>query len=149
LLIHNIIMSPPARTPVHTDISTIWQRRIVILSVLLLFFAIPHTLEDFAGGEPARAGVPELALATVISTLVAAQALALYGLGRGARWSSLIHIGVGVFWPIAAGIAQLPVILTTAPYRSGAISVAYVLGMIVTGALLGLAAILSLVKRQA
>lgn len=142
-------MSAAERTPVPPGISTRWQRRIVILSVLLLFFAIPHTLEDFAGGEPAKAGVSALALAMVISTFVAAQALALYGLGRGARWSSLIHIGIGVFWPSAAGIAQLPVILTMAPYRSGVISIVYVLGMIITGMLLGLAATLSLVKREA
>ncbi len=35
---------------------------VVILSLLLFFFTVPHTLEDFALGEPARNGVPAPAL---------------------------------------------------------------------------------------
>jgi hypothetical protein len=42
---------------------------------------------------------------------------------------------LGLLWPLAAGVAQLPVIFTASNYRSGFISILYVVGMIVTGAL--------------
>ncbi len=56
-----------------------------MLSLLLIFFALPHTLEDFATGEPAKAGVPAPVLATVISLIFSAQALGLYWLGQKQR----------------------------------------------------------------
>ena len=41
-----------------------WNTRILVLSLLLFFFALPHTLEDFSTGEPAKQGVvrPEKSL---------------------------------------------------------------------------------------
>lgn len=129
--------------------STTWQRRILILSLLLLFFTIPHTLEDFATGEPAKQGIPAPLLALVVSGLFALQGLGLYGLGQGRRWGNMLHVVIGLFWPVASGLAQVPVILTATPYRAGAISIIYVGGIIVVGALLCLSAILSLMQKKA
>lgn len=50
-----------------------WGRGVFVLSLLLIFFALPHTLEDFATGEPAKAGAPEFVLAYVISGMFALQ----------------------------------------------------------------------------
>ena len=121
-----------------------WAQRVVVLSLILLFFTIPHTLEDFATGEPAKAGVPESLLALVVSTIFFLQALGLYWLGKGRRWGVYLHMVIGLFWPIASGMAQLPAILTDAPYRSGAISILYVVGMILGGILLFLAAVMAM-----
>jgi len=55
------------------------------LSFALLYFAVPHTLEDFAVGEPAEAGVPAVVLSLVVATIFAIQAAGLYWLGSGAR----------------------------------------------------------------
>jgi len=113
-----------------------WKGSVVILSLLLFFFAIPHTLEDFALGEPTKNGVPAPLLAFVVAGLFALQGLALFWAGQQDRRSYFIHAGLGILWPLAAGIAQLPVILTSGNYRSGFISVSYVAGMIVIGILL-------------
>ncbi len=121
-----------------------WGRRVVFLSLLLLFFTIPHTLEDFATGEPARAGVPAPLLSLVVSIIFFLQALGLFWLGQKRRWGLFVHVGVGLFWPIASGFAQLPTILSETPYRSGAISIFYVGGMIVVGILLCISAIIAL-----
>jgi hypothetical protein len=43
---------------------------------------------------------------------------------------------VGLFWPLASSVAQLPTILSGVPYRAGFISVFYVGGIIVIGVLL-------------
>jgi hypothetical protein len=121
-----------------------WEVSVVILSLVLIFFTIPHTLEDFALGEPAKNGVPAPVLATVVAGLFALQSLALFLAGQKDRRSYFIHAGLGIFWPLAAGSAQLPVILASSHYRSGFISVLYVGGMMVIGILLFLASIQSL-----
>lgn len=121
-----------------------WTMSVVILSLLLFFFAVPHTLEDFALGEPAKNGVPAPALALVVSGLFALQGLALFWAGQRDRRSFYIHAGLGIVWPLAAGLAQLPVILASSNYRSGFISVLYVVGIIVIGVLLFLASLQAL-----
>ncbi len=54
-----------------------------------MFFTIPHTLEDFALGTPAKAGIPAPVLAFVISILFFLQGAGLYWLpqaGKFRRW---------------------------------------------------------------
>jgi len=116
--------------------SSLSTNSIVFLSILLLFFTIPHTLEDFATGEPGRAGIPAALLSLVVSIIFGLQALGLYWLGQKRRRALWVHLGVGVFWPLASGAAQLPTILSGVPYRAGFISVLYVLGIIIIGLLL-------------
>jgi hypothetical protein len=118
-----------------------WTERVVILSLLLLFFTIPHTLEDFATGAPEEAGIPASILSLVISLIFFAQALGLYWLGQGQIKGFYIHIALGLFWPIASGLAQLPAIFSGDPYRSGILSKIYVFGMIIIGILVLLASI--------
>ena len=121
-----------------------WKKSVVVLSLLLIFVALPHTLEDFALGEPAKNGAPAPVLAGVIAGLFALQGLGLYFLGSNQRRGYFIHLGIGLFWPLAAGSAQLPVILTFQPYRSGFISLHYVFSMISLGILLIVASIQAL-----
>jgi hypothetical protein len=116
----------------------------VSLSLLLFFFVIPHTLEDFAVGEPIEKGVPVSVLSFVVAVLFALQGLALFWAGQRDRRSYFIHAGLGLLWPLAAGVAQLPVIFTASSYRSGFISILYVAGMIVVGILLFLASLQAL-----
>lgn len=121
-----------------------WGTSVVILSLLLFFFTIPHTLEDFATGEPAKAGIPASVISYVVAGMFALQALALFWTGRRMHRSYIIHAFLGLFWPIAAGAAQLPTILSRSPYRAGFISVFYVGGIIVIGILLFTVSIFSL-----
>jgi hypothetical protein len=122
------------------------MRWVVIISIFLLFFTIPHTLEDFATGEPGNAGVPAPVMALVVSVIFSLQGLGLYWLGQKRRSGLWVHLGVGVFWPLASGFAQLPTILTETPYRSGFISVFYVMGIIGIGILLFLVTLNALRK---
>jgi hypothetical protein len=124
--------------------SSRWTVSVVILSLLLFFFAVPHTLEDFALGEPAKNGVSAQVLALVVAGLFALQGLALFWAGQRERRSYFIHAGLGLLWPLAAGAAQLPVILASSNYRSGFLSVFYVAGMIAIGIFLFLASLQAL-----
>jgi hypothetical protein len=127
---------------------SLWGTLVVVLSLLLFFFALPHTLEDFATGEPAKAGVPAFALAYVIAGMFTLQALGLFWIGRQMHRGYIIHAFLGLFWPIAAGAAQLPTILTGVPYRAGFISVFFVGGMISIGVLLLISSIQALRVNQ-
>ena len=123
-------------------------RWIVFLSLLLIFFTIPHTLEDFATGEPGRAGIPAPVLAFVVSVIFALQALGLYRLGQKKRSGIWVHLVIGVFWPLASGFAQLPAIISETAYRSGTISILYVLGIIILGLLLVIASGIGLINKS-
>ena len=128
--------------------STSWGRLVVILSILLIFFALPHTLEDFATGEPARQGAPVFILAYVIAGMFALQGLGLFWIGRQMNRGYFVHVFLGFFWPIASGAAQLPTILSQGiTYRAGFISLFYVGGMIVIGLLLLITSLLELKTR--
>lgn len=122
---------------------------VVVLSLLLIIFVLPHTLEDFATGEPAKAGAPVIVLSYVIAGMFAMQSLGLFWIGRQMHRGYLIHTFLGLFWPIAAGATQLPTILLPGPYRAGFISVFYVGGIIVVGILLLITSILALRADQA
>lgn len=122
--------------------SAVLKTSVVVLSLLLIFFTIPHTLEDFALGEPAKNGVPVPLLAGVIAGWLALQGLALFELGRNRRRGYILHMVIGLFWPLAAGSAQLPVILAAQTYRAGFVSLLYVFGMILIGLLLCLGSVL-------
>ena len=123
-------------------------RTVVILSILLFFVSVPHTLEDFGTGEPAKAGIPAPVLSLVVSTVLALQAVGLYWLGQHQRRGLFAHLAVGLFWPVASGVAQGPAILSGAPYRSGFISVFYVGGILVIGVLLLVFSLLALRSAQ-
>lgn len=125
-----------------------WSTIVVILSLLLFFFALPHTLEDFATGEPAKAGVSVYVLAYVIAGMFALQALGLFWIARQMHRGYVIHAFLGMFWPISVGVTQLPVIFSGVPYRGGFISVFYVGGMLLIGISLFITSILALRVEQ-
>ena len=87
----------------------------VVLSLLLFFFTIPHTLEDFATGEPGKAGIPAPVISYVIAGMLTLQSLSFFWAGSRMRRSYIIHAFVVLFCPLAAGAAQLPTILSGNP----------------------------------
>jgi hypothetical protein len=121
---------------------------VAALSLLLFFFTIPHTLEDFALGAPEDAGISASVLSTVIALIFSLQALGLYWLGQKQRKGFFIHIGLGLFWPIASGLAQLPIIFNGEPYRAGLLSKVYVFGMIVVALLMLFVSIKAVLKKS-
>lgn len=121
-----------------------YKKTVLALSLLLIIMVIPHVLEDFAVGEPAKNGVPVLLLQGVVASLIAIQAFGLYNIGGNHRVGYFIQVGIGFIWPLLAGIAQLPTILTGNHYRSGFISVFFVFGVVIVGILLLTMSIFSL-----
>jgi hypothetical protein len=120
--------------------------RVLVLSLILLIFTILHTLEDFATGAPKEAGISASVLSLVISIIFLIQFLGMYWLGQNDKKGLYVHIVLGLFWPIASGVAQLPEILSDEPFRTGMISKIYVFGMIIVDLLLLVASLKALKK---
>ncbi len=121
---------------------------IAILSCLLILFTLPHGFDDISHGEPARFGVSQALFSSGLALAYATQGLALYWLGLGRRIGLWAHLVLGFGWGIAAIIAHVPEVLAPGPYRSGAPSVADLLGMVVIGLSLGVASALALQRRS-
>lgn len=84
----------------------------------------------------------------MVSVLLAAQGLGLFALGRGAVAGLGVHAVVGLAWAIAAGFAQVPELLQPTAYRAGAISAAYVIGVMGVGLGLSVASVGALMRRR-
>jgi hypothetical protein len=110
----------------------------VFLSLLLRFFTVPHTLEDFAYGEPQEAGISPQILAFGVAVVFALQGLALFWTGCRLRRGYVLHFVLGILWPLGAIAAQLSEVFAPGAYRAGVISEVYVFGIIVVGILLAL-----------
>ena len=121
---------------------------VAVLSFALMFFSMPHVLVDFAVGEPLKRGVAAPVIAFVVSVLLAVQAVGLLWLGQRRRIGLWCHAVIGVVWPVAAGGAQLAEVLAEGVYRSGAISAAYVIGVIAVGVTMAVVSGVALVGQR-
>lgn len=117
---------------------------VLILSLALFFFTVPHNVEDFAYGEPARFGLPPLVVVLGLSAVFAAQGLALFWTGGQSRRGLILHAVLGFSWAIAAVAAHVGELLQAGTYRTGLPSVVFLLGIVLVGAGLGVASILGL-----
>lgn len=100
------------------------------LSILLILFTLPHSFEDVEYEEPARFGLSQGAFSLGMAAACAAQGLALYWLGLARRIGLWSHLILGFGWGFAALIAHAPEALAKGQYRSGALSVADLVGII-------------------
>lgn len=116
----------------------------VILSLALFFFTVPHNVEDFAYGEPARLGLPAIVIVLGLSAVFAAQGLALVWTGAGLRRGDRLHAVLGPAWAIAAVAAHTGEILLPGTYRTGLGSIVFLAGIVVDGTALGIASISTL-----
>lgn len=121
-----------------------YSSAIVVLSLTLFFFTVPHNMEDFAYGEPARLGLPVLVVVLGVSAVLAAQGLALVWTGAGLRRGYILHAILGFSWAIAAVVAHVGEVLQPGGYRTGLGSFVFLGGIVIVGVGIGGASIASL-----
>lgn len=117
---------------------------ILLLSVLLIVFTLPHSIEDVLHGEPARFGMGTASYAFGLALLYAFQGLCLYWVGAGHRYGLIGHILLGFGWGISAIFVHFPEALAPGMYRSGPISVGLLIGMALIGVALGITSAIDL-----
>jgi hypothetical protein len=106
------------------------------IAIVLVVVSVPHTLEDFAFGEPARVGV---APAIAVCALIVAYAAQLTGAWlalRGSRWGGRLVAATGLVWFAGALLLHGPEIRSQGlQWRFGLTSVGELLLIVIASAL--------------
>jgi hypothetical protein len=100
-------------------------------SLASLPFIVPHVLEDFSLGIAGRVGLSTPVGACLLGVWLAAQSLGLASLAAGRRGGWLLTAVISTVWIVVAIADHGPDVLAGA-FRSGTVSVLWVVGLIVT-----------------
>lgn len=107
--------------------------RVTAVSLASLPFIIPHIVEDFAEGIESRLGLCAGCGAFLLGGFLALQVLGLILAGRGSGRGFAVTFWVGVIW-VAGALAEHAPALLAGRFRTGATSVLWVVGLILTQA---------------
>jgi len=108
--------------------------RLAWVSSVAFLFTIPHSIEDFTYGIAQRFGLSVLTGAVSLGIVLAAQVWATAALGWRPWLARSVLLFVGLFWVIGALADHVPDLLN-ADWRSGVLSKALVVGIILSQAL--------------
>lgn len=106
----------------------------IAVSLASLPFILPHVIEDFAEGIAQRVGLSTGAGAFLLGGFLALQCLGLVLLGQGRRAGFVLTFWIGVIWVVGALADHGPALPAGGRFRTGAASVLWVVGLIVTQA---------------
>jgi len=111
-------------------------RRAATIGVSLagLPFIVPHVVEDFAEGLAQRVGLATDAGAFLLGGYLALQGWGLVLVGQGRRVGWVITFWVSLVWTLGAVVDHGPVVVAGG-FRSGAVSVLWVVGLVLTQSL--------------
>lgn len=109
------------------------RRWTIAASLASLPFILAHTVEDFGEGIAQRVGLSTAVAAFLLGGYLAGQCLGLVLVGRGRRAGFRITGWIGLIWLAGALVEHGPA-LATGHFRTGAPSVLWVVGLMVTQA---------------
>jgi len=101
------------------------------ISLAGLPFIVPHVVEDFAEGIAERVGLSTGAGAFLLGGYLALQVWGLVLVGQGRRAGWIITFCVSLVWTLGAVADHGPAIWAGG-FRSGAVSVLWVAGLVLT-----------------
>ncbi len=124
-----------------------WSNRVIVVSSIFAGFGVAHLINDFLFGVPAEFNLTNpptqfLALAFFVA-LTGLIALA----ARGTRASYQGLITIGLLLALADTLKHIPEIVGSVTYRSGAASIFFSVGLIISGLVMAAVAWLAL-RRQ-
>ena len=130
------------RKPAVTD--RCWSNRVVVIASIFAGFGAAHLIDDFIYGVPAEFNLSNpptqflaLAFFAALTGLIALAA-------RGSRASYQGLITIGLLLALADTLRHVPEILRSATFRSGAASIIFSVGLIVSGLVTAFVACLAL-----
>ena len=119
------------RKPAATD--RCWSNRVVVVSSIFAGFGAAHLIDDFLYGVPAEFNLSNpptqflaLAFFAALTGLIALAA-------RGSRASYRGLITIGLLLALADTLRHIPEIVGSVIFRSGAASIIFSVGLIVSG----------------
>lgn len=104
---------------------------VIALSLLGLPFILPHVIEDFAEEITRRVGLSTAGGAFLLGGYLALQALGLILIALGRRAGFVLTFWIGLIWVAGALVDHGPALLAGG-FRSGMLSVLWVVGLVVT-----------------
>lgn len=106
---------------------------VIGLSLLSLPFILPHVIEDFAEEITRRVGLSTAGGAFLLGGYLALQSLGLALVALGRRAGFVLTFWIGLIWVAGALVDHGPALLAGG-FRSGVLSVLWVVGLVVTQA---------------
>jgi len=101
----------------------------ISISLVSLPFILPHVIEDFAEGIAQRVGLSPTVGAFLLGGFLGLQALGLVLVGQGRRAGFALTFCVGLVWVVGALVEHGRALLT-GTFRTGPLSVLWVVGLI-------------------
>ena len=122
----------------------LWSNRVIVVSSIFAGFGVAHLIDDFLFGVPAEFNLSNpptqfLAFAFFVA-LTGLIALA----ARGTRASYQGLITIGLLLALADTLKHLPEIIGSVTFRSGAASILFSVGLIISGLVMAAVAWLAL-----
>jgi hypothetical protein len=135
-------------TRAHVTFAMNSQMGVIVLSFLLLWVSIAHSLEDFVYGIPARFGLSVVTAALVLGAAYVVQVTGILLAAKHARSGYMLTFATGAVWAIAAAADHLKEVLTVWPYREGVLSKVLEIGIMLVGAALAAISLVVLLSRN-
>jgi hypothetical protein len=113
---------------------------VVLVALVLTFFAIPHLIDDFLYGIPAEFGLSEPAAQVLSSIFAVVLVLSTVAAGKGLRMGYYACACLGITLALAGLLKHVPRMIDPGPYWGGLFSELLIVGLILSGLLLAIVA---------
>lgn len=107
---------------------------LISVSLLSLPFIVPHVVEDFAEEITHRAGLSTAGGAFLLGGYLALQSLGLVLVALGSRAGFVLTFWIGLIW-VAGAVLDHGAALWRGGFRSGTLSVLWLVGLVLTQSL--------------
>jgi hypothetical protein len=125
-----------------------WPAATIIAGLVLLGFAVAHSIEDFVYGVPhERFGIDTSPAIVLLAVALVVQVVLLLWVSRGALLAYVPNAVMGGVWTAAAALDHLGEVVSADLYRAGAFSKILEVGLMLSGLALALVALTALTER--
>ena len=117
---------------------------VILLYLVLAFFAVPHLIDDFLFGIPAEFGLSIHFTQVLAGIFIVIYLGILIPLAQGKKGGLYSAMGMGIFLALAGILKHIPLIVQPGPYWSGWFSESLIFGLILSGIAVAVAALSAL-----
>lgn len=117
-------------------VENVYRRQVVRAGVVLMFFAVPHLIDDFLFDIPAEFGLTNMPSQILGGIFIVGFVWILLKASHGSPTAYLASACLGGFLALAGILKHIPRMLPPGPYWSGFFSEFLIVGLILSGIVL-------------